>query len=299
MRVLLAIDESESAQRAAQLVSGVRWPSGSVVRVLAVIQSVFDPAVGMPGLAISPDVVEDLAASVLAEAERVARASASTIEARERTVEAIVSEGRPASVIVDTARQFEADLIVVGSHGRGPIAGTFLGTVSAEVAESAPCSVLVVRRDTISSLVLADDRSEESGAARRLVATMPGFRGLAVAVMGVADRAPEWYASLAPGSASSTQALEDALRDDRRDLAAYVEREAQELNGAGLVATAHVRDGDPGTEIVALARERDANLIVMGSRGRTQLASIVLGSVSRKVLSHASCSVLIVRARKP
>src|SRR5450759_1469854 len=120
MRVLLAIDESESAQRAAQLVSGVRWPSGSVVRVLAVIQSVFDPAVGMPGLAISPDVVEDLAASVLAEAERVARASASTIEARERTVEAIVSEGRPASVIVDTARQFEADLIVVGSHGRGP-----------------------------------------------------------------------------------------------------------------------------------------------------------------------------------
>ena len=53
---------------------------------------------------------------------------------------------------VRNAKEFEADLVVVGSHGRGPIAATVLGSVSAEVAETAPCSVLVARGDGISRL---------------------------------------------------------------------------------------------------------------------------------------------------
>jgi nucleotide-binding universal stress UspA family protein len=295
MRVLLAIDGSEPAARAARLVGQVAWPDGSAIRVLAVIQQAFDPAIGMPALAISPDIVEDVATAVRAEAERVTMATAHSLEAEGRLVESAVKEGRPATVIVDDAREFGAHLVVVGSHGRGPAAATVLGSVSAEVAESAPCSVLIARSPSISRLVLAYDRSEHSDAARHLIATMPGFRGLQVRVVSVEGLAPGWYAWLAPESGPEIQAFENAWEEDRRELAAFVEREAKGLNDAGLVATAGVREGDPGAEIVASAREEKADLIVMGSRGRTGLSSIVLGSVSRKVLSHAPCSVLIVR----
>ena len=297
MKVLLAIDGSEPAARAAQLIGQLAWPGGSAIRVLAVVQPVVDVTIGMPALAISAGVVEELATAVRAEAVRVTTATARTLEATGRIVESAVGEGRPASVIVDGAKEFGADLVVVGSHGRGPVAATLLGSVSAEVAESAPCSVLVARSSSISRLVLADDRSEHSDAARHLVAKMPGFRGLHVHAMTVHERAPGWYGWLTPESGAEVQAFEDAWDENRGELAAFVERESKGLIEAGLVATAGVREGDPATEIVASAREENADLVVMGSRGRTRLSSIVLGSVSRKVLSHAPCSVLLVRDR--
>jgi nucleotide-binding universal stress UspA family protein len=297
MKVLLATDGSDGAKLAARLVGGMAWPDGSAIRVIAVIQPTFDPAIGMPALAISNNAVDDFAVAVRAEAIRVSTETARSIEAPRRVVEVAVLEGRPASVIVDDALEFGADLIVVGSHGRGAVAAAVLGSVSAEVAESARCSVLVARSPSISRLVLADDRSEHSEVVRHLVATMPGFRGLHVQVVSVEDRGASWYGWLAPESGADVQAYEDALEIDRGDLIAFVGREVKKLSDIGLIATAGVRDGDPGTQIVAAARDEVADLIVMGSRGRTRLTSVLLGSVSRKVLSHAPCSVLIVRRR--
>jgi nucleotide-binding universal stress UspA family protein len=60
-------------------------------------------------------------------------------------------------------------------------------------------------------------------------------------------------------------------------------------------AEAERRDGDAATEILAAANASKANLIVVGTHGRTGLRRILLGSVARNVLQHAGCSVLIVR----
>ncbi len=64
--------------------------------------------------------------------------------------------------------------------------------------------------------------------------------------------------------------------------------------GASRVAT-HSSFGDPADEIIAFAVDRQADLIVMGSRGHGRLAGLLLGSVAQKVLAHAGCPVLIVR----
>jgi nucleotide-binding universal stress UspA family protein len=56
-----------------------------------------------------------------------------------------------------------------------------------------------------------------------------------------------------------------------------------------------VVEGDPAEEILKLADQIGAELIAMGSRGRTGWVGAVLGSVSRKVLDHAGCPVLVVR----
>ncbi|HEY4632549.1 MAG TPA: universal stress protein, partial [Candidatus Limnocylindrales bacterium] len=68
-----------------------------------------------------------------------------------------------------------------------------------------------------------------------------------------------------------------------------------ELVAAGLEATAERRDGEPAREILAAAVATGADLIVVGTHGRTGLARLAKGSVAGKVLHHASCSVLIVR----
>ena len=67
------------------------------------------------------------------------------------------------------------------------------------------------------------------------------------------------------------------------------------MRDAGLQATAHVREGDAAHQIIACARERDAGLIVVGTRGQTGLKRLILGSVARNIVLHAPCSVLVVR----
>jgi nucleotide-binding universal stress UspA family protein len=65
------------------------------------------------------------------------------------------------------------------------------------------------------------------------------------------------------------------------------------------IAVQHVfREGDPAEEIVAYAREAGANLIVMGTHGRTGLDRLLLGSVAEKVMRDAPCSVLVVKLPK-
>lgn len=65
----------------------------------------------------------------------------------------------------------------------------------------------------------------------------------------------------------------------------------------GEVARAHARPGRPDAEIVGLAEELGAGLIVLGSRGFGPLRSALMGSVSHSVVHHASCPVLVVRGR--
>jgi len=70
---------------------------------------------------------------------------------------------------------------------------------------------------------------------------------------------------------------------------------AGRLRVAGLAADAERRDGDAATELISAAAACNADLIVLGTHGRTGLARLVIGSVARNVVHHASCSVLIVR----
>jgi len=61
------------------------------------------------------------------------------------SLETVVAEGEPASIIVALAKKYDVDLLVIGSTGKGSVKRAFLGSVSAEVIENAGCGVYVVR----------------------------------------------------------------------------------------------------------------------------------------------------------
>jgi len=86
-----------------------------------------------------------------------------------------------------------------------------------------------------------------------------------------------------------------ASEAERETVRAAGEAAAARLRHAGIDATTEIRSGDPAHQIIASAREHQAGLIVIATRGQTGLRRLILGSVARNVLLYAPCSVLIVR----
>jgi len=83
-----------------------------------------------------------------------------------------------------------------------------------------------------------------------------------------------------------------ALREQAKDL---VEKAAEKLRGAKVNVSTELVEGDPKSQIIDIANEWRADMIVLGSHGRTGLDRFLMGSVSQAVVRHAHCSVEIVR----
>ena len=74
-----------------------------------------------------------------------------------------------------------------------------------------------------------------------------------------------------------------------------VARAVKTLRDVGLPAEARIVNGDAREELIELARRERSDLIVVGSHGRTGLTKLVLGSVSSHVVTHAPCTVVVVK----
>ena len=145
MRVLLAIDGSTHSDAAVAEVAARPRPEGTDIRVLTVVHAtaplVLDPAFVIAAIHVE-QTKEQLrrAPKILAAARRRIRRRSPEVSVSTR-----IREGVPKDVIVEEAREWDADLIVVGSHGYGRVKRLVLGSVAAAVVASAPCSVQVVR----------------------------------------------------------------------------------------------------------------------------------------------------------
>jgi len=293
MRILFATDLSTPAERARDLVRDARWPEGSVVRAVSVIE----PYGAFVGLA--PETIMEFDDIAVKDAAEQLDAVAKTLARSGLTVERDVLIGRPADQLVAEAKEFAADLVVIGSRGRGPFRTTLLGSVSAEVVDRAPCPVLVARTPAFTKLVVAEDGTPGAQDAVDLVATLPIFKGLQAIVVSVADVATPWTVGAEPPMlySASVDAYFEMLDQQRATSGRLAATTAERLTQAGLSAKPKTREGHAAGELVAEAEAEKADLIVVGSRGHTGVARLVLGSVARAVLTHAHCSVLVVRAR--
>ena len=298
MRVLIAYDGSESSNEARDLVAAIEWPPGSELRI-ATAYAPFLPGSFAPDELYDPATPEAVFEADRQAAEDRAKAAAGGIGRPTATVTWAAVHGRPASVVLDEAAAWSADLIVVGTRGLGPFTAALLGSVSEEIIDHATCPVLVVRRPSIERVVLAEDGSAGARTATAVLA-WPIFASSRVRVVTVSEapaRLEDDIGAAGPGRVDP--ALDDRRRMVKAALAAVEARAqstADRLTAAGLATEIDVRHGDPAHEIIRAATDWEADLIVMGTRGRTGLERLLLGSVARKVLQHAPCSVLIERA---
>jgi nucleotide-binding universal stress UspA family protein len=145
MKVLLAIDGSAHSHAAVCEVAARAWPKDTAVEILTVIHSTaplaIDPAFVLAAIHVDQTGEQRHVAPALVEA------AARQIAARapELSLSTKILEGMPQDVILEEARDWNADLIVLGSHGYGRLKRLVLGSVAGAVVARAPCSVHVVR----------------------------------------------------------------------------------------------------------------------------------------------------------
>ena len=297
MRLLLAVDGSVSSDRATALVAGLALPADSLVRIVAVQQPYADALAlswASIGDAAAPSLEEDAEARHLREAIERAETSLRPVK-----VEGFLLRGRPASAIVDEAVSMGADLVVLGSRGHGTIATMLLGSTAAEIVDHAPCPVLVARAPQIGKVVFADDGSGSAQAAETIFTEWPIFAGNEIEVVTVAEVAVPVAAGFTPGLYDQVlESYTDSVDEARRQVVEEAQTAAKRLAVAGFQTTAVALEGDAASELVHHAGQHNTGTIVMGTRGHTGLARLILGSVARNVLMHAPCSVLIVREHK-
>lgn len=293
MRVLLALDGSPSSDAACQFVGSLTWPSGTIIQVIGVAE----PAAELLApLLVAAPTIGNIDRQMSLDLQAILDRAVRSLERPTIGVRATVLTGRPATLIVDAARDFRAELVVVGSRGRGPLASMVLGSVSAEVVDHARCAVLVVRHPAAERVLLAVDGSPSSYAAATYLATTRILTRRPVEVLSVAP------ASDLPGAAPlsvisdfTIDSLEARRREDREHAEGIAANAAERLRDDGYQPRWSVAVGNPAHEIIEAARCFGSGIIVMGSRGHTGLGRFLLGSVARNVLLHTPASVLIVR----
>ncbi len=150
-------------------------------------------------------------------------------------------------------------------------------------------------------VLLATDGSEEAQLATRTAIDVSESTGSELHVLLVGEAANPYVevVELAGDEAVNPRLDAELKRQFERQAREMLNAEAERVRAAGgTVAQAHLRMGKADHEIVALAEEIGAGLIVMGSRGRGRIRRALVGSVSDSVVRHAHCPVLVVRPEK-
>lgn len=208
-----------------------------------------------------------------------------------------VADGDEASVIIDTAKGEDVDLIVMSTHGRSGISRWVMGSVTERVLRSAPCPVLVMREEkSISKVLITLDGSDLSEQALEPGMAVARLLGCEVILLRAKEKIPvrhEEVAQLESVEGGLGKRLESsAYESENSYLQAMAQRYQYEMEQP--VKTA-VTTGPVAASILEFAELSDVDLIVMATHGRSGIQRWVYGSVTEKVLRGAPCAVMVIR----
>jgi len=203
------------------------------------------------------------------------------------------------NAIVERARRWRAQVIVLGSRGRGSLQGALMGSVSRDVMHEAECAVLVVKGKARAPrrFLIGLDGSVRSRRAVAFVSSVPPPVGGRVTLLAVVEPMPSASVRIMPASVRAVLTAELAALD--RERLAKAKREvataARRLERAGWAVEKVVRRGIPLPELLKTGSSDRADIIIVGARGAGGLKRLLLGSVAEGTFAHTSVPVLIVK----
>jgi nucleotide-binding universal stress UspA family protein len=305
MHVLIGVDASANSFEAVRLASRLLSPERDEIRLYY-----SPPDVNISGPdELVPDLTrrarKALSESVFAEARLHVPPG---MHPRLTTVE---GSDPPRQGLIEAANEWPADLMVVGARGLGAVERLLLGSVSQWITSHSPAPVLVVRglrrAPEIESLdvLLASDGSPVIDEAASLLGrlTWPaGSRGrlLTVTESMYAGEIPEWLKNQAreADTEAMSQVWEREYASEKEAactrLRALRTRLPKPFEGEEPI----VREGNPADQILEFVAAEPIDLVVVGARASGMWERLMLGSTSSTVLSHAPCSVLVVREKE-
>lgn len=274
-KIFLATDGSEYSGGAIR--ESIRMASSceSLLFAMSVVE------VNQEFLALAPSVVEKMETETRGHLDSIReRAAQENVEC-----ETIIREGEePYRYIVEEADRKHADVIVMGRRGRKGIKRLLMGSVTAKVIGLGPFRVLVVPRAaeiTWKSIVIATDGSEYSKAAVQEALKLAEHCGEKVSLHAIA-------VTRRTATDERLQISMDALKEIR----SKAEQANIQVDDLLVKSIPHETIYEA---ILKYAKDKNADFIVMGSRGRTGLQRLIMGSVTERVIGFAPTAVLVVK----
>ena len=205
--------------------------------------------------------------------------------------------GAPDVVVSEVAQACNADLIVVGTHGRTGITRFLLGSTAERIVRRAICDVLVVRRtearEGFDFPMVATDFSPASTAAlqRAIELSRPGVQVQVVHAWQLP--VGSWGLNLIGSTTKAAHVVHDAITDVAQERGeVFLTENLSRRNPTSF----ELVEGEPADVITELAAARGCDLLAVGGHGHTALHALLLGGVTERFLRHAPCAVLVCRA---
>lgn len=209
--------------------------------------------------------------------------------------------GHPVTTIIALASRTNADLIVIGTHGRTGFKRALIGSVAERVVRHAPCPVLTVRPRaqsrrggdatpfTLEKVLVPVDFSKISEKAVPGSALLAGLFGAEIVLLHVVEKFPiDRVLEREVTNVTMARLTKEAEAGLKR-------MAANPARPAGVKTSIVVRQGTPFDEICAAAKALGADMIFLTTHGYTGLKHVWLGSTAERVVRHAPCPVLVVR----
>ncbi len=296
--ILVAVDFSTGSRAALEQASRIARLQGARLHVLHVVDSS-----AVATLAASRESSYESQAAAAAHGAQTALNSWLAQSHVPADVEATIAIGTPLHEILEHVRSLKADLLVAGIAGTGQtVSGA--GSVSAKLARKSPSRVLLVRsnhphafKKVVACLDFSETAKEVMASARRIAlkdSASVDFlhvwqEPLVASPYGAAGDA--WVGIGHPTVVFTPAERQTFIKGLHRELHDFVSAASQ-----GITATEVLRESlNYGNGIVAHAEEVNADLIIVGSKGRTNLRYVLLGSTAERLLTSLPCSVLVVK----
>jgi nucleotide-binding universal stress UspA family protein len=285
--IILAIDGSEYALAAIKLLTKLSLPTNAIITTLAVV-----------------DVPTQPRHYALQQALEQANEK---IKLAGFKVNSDLLHGHPANELILYADHVKPDLILMGARGLRATLGILLGGVAQQVVEHANWPVLIARGtyQDMQNILLALDGSPCSQNALEYLGKFPLPKEAQVSVLHVLPPpvteqdiiSATWAAGVEAISTRPTlvEELERASKEEEEKSEKLLAYAVDRLKSQNITASSLIKRGDAATEILSFTKENPVDLIVAGSRGLSAISGWLLGSVSRKIVHYAACSVLIVK----
>jgi len=273
-RILVPTDGSEGATSALDHAVTIATETDATIHLLAVV----DPY-GLSSVTERREVEAELEAVVADAAERVRDVGI--------TAETAVEAGFPHKEILNAVEGYGVDLIAMGTHGRTGLDRYVLGSVAEKVVRLSPVPVLTVRVDAAGErpyrdVVLPTDGSDAAAPAERWGVDLASQFDATVRALSVVPRGRV-------RSSETEAAYEEAARK-------ALDRVSERGAAAGVAVQTTLEHGVPHRSILEYCDDTDADLVVLGTHGRTGVERFVLGSVAEKVVRLSETPVLVVPA---
>lgn len=294
LKVLWATDGSATSELAIPLLRRTVLPAASKLTVLTVAPHSF-----LSGARPDPSFLTRITPAArrraMLDGEQTAQEQATRLDPL-ISVEAISRWGNPIEEILREARALPADLIVLGAKGHSNLSLLVLGSVAQGVVQHSTLPVLIARpgSEVIRRIVVGFDGTAQARKGIDFLSrlSLPQDSEVTLACVVEPFQPP-------PGAGSSRRvaAAEAARIDERqqRNAEKTLQTTAEQLAASGLKVQTATLTGAPGPALDQAARERGADLVVVGSRKPSPARHYLLGSTAEKLVRHSPISVLVVR----